>query len=281
MAAIPGSPAVVFLEKDNSAYPPNIESSIVGIVGFATKGPTNEPTLITSQENLINIFGSPNETLQGQGLEGALEILETTNQIRYVRAIATNASDATADVAFGVCPAIKFNASSFGVTNNLYLKVSARNTEGTLVLDNQLFSVPSSTANIDAGLTQASAIAKVVGIGSAKTDHVGVFFDSDQTTGYLVNSYPGRLASLSVSAFSSTTYTTEGLYPSAFATVNLSGNVNSTQTGTATVYGGDIYTSSLAYRVRSLYPGTGYNLSTVANTGQTIGVSIKIGRAHV
>ena len=42
MAAIPGSPAVVFLEKDNSAYPPNIESSIVGIVGFATKGPTKD-----------------------------------------------------------------------------------------------------------------------------------------------------------------------------------------------------------------------------------------------
>ena len=70
MAGIPTSPAVVFLEKDNSSYPPNIESSIVGIVGYASKGPTNEATLITSQENLIRVFGNPRESIEGQGLEG-------------------------------------------------------------------------------------------------------------------------------------------------------------------------------------------------------------------
>lgn len=276
MAAIPGSPAVVFLEKDNSAYPPNIESSIVGIVGFASKGPTNVPTLITSQENLLATFGNPSESILGQGLEGALEILETTNQIRFVRAVSSDAYNASADVAFGVCPAVKFTASSFGVSSNLYLKVSVRNSEGTLVLDEQLYSVPSSTTNINAGLLQASAIAKIVGVGSSKTDHVGVFYDSDQTTGYLVGSYPGRLARLTVSAFSSTTYTAAGLYPSAFAYVNLSGNINSVATGTASVYGGDIFTSSLAYRVASLYPGTGYNLSTLPNTGQTVGLSLTV-----
>jgi hypothetical protein len=276
MAAIPSSPAVVFLEKDNSAYPPNIESSIVGIVGFATKGPTNEATLITSQENLLKTFGNPSEVLQGQGLEGALEILETTNQIRYVRAVSSDALEASSFVSFGVCPAIKFAASSFGVDKNLYLKVSVLNSEGTSVLSEQLYSVPSSAANKDAGISQASAIAKIIGVGGSKTDHIGVFFDSNsESTGYLVGSYAGKLARLTVSAFSSTTYTTAGLYQSAFYPVNLSGNLGSV-TGTSSVYGGDISTASLSYLTKSLYPGTGYNLSTIANTGQTVGVSVSV-----
>lgn len=276
MGAIPTSPTVVFIEKDNSAYPPSIESSIVGIVGYATKGPTDKPTLITSRENLLQTFGNPSEALQGQGLEGAMEILETTNQVRYVRAVSSNALDASAVVPFGVCPAIKFNTSSFGVSNNLYLKVSVRDSEGTLVLDEQLFSVPSSTANVNAGLTQASAIAKIVGQGSAKTDHVSIAFDSNNTDGYIVGAYPGKLAQLIVSAFSSTALTTAALAPSAFFTVAPNTGVATAGSSNATVYGADILTSGLAYLVRSQYPGTGYNLSTVGITGQTVGYSVEI-----
>ncbi len=276
MAAIPTSPTVVFIEKDNSAYPPSIESSIVGIVGYATKGPTDKPILITSRENLLQTFGNPSESLQGQGLEGAMEILETTNQIRYVRAVSSDARDASAVVPFGVCPAIKFNTSSFGVTNNLYLKVSVRDSEGTLVLDEQLFSVPSSTANVNAGLTQASAIAKIVGTGTAKTDHVSIAFNDNNTDGFIVGAYPGRLAQLTVSAFSGAGLTAGVLAPSAFFTVAPNTGVNTVGSSFATVYGADVHTSGLAYLVRSQYPGTGYNLSTIGITGQTVGFSVEI-----
>ena len=47
------SPGVYTVEKDISEYPVAGNSSIVGIVGFASKGPVNDATLITSQENLI------------------------------------------------------------------------------------------------------------------------------------------------------------------------------------------------------------------------------------
>lgn len=275
MAAIPGSPAVVFLEKDNSAYPPNVESSIVGIVGFATKGPTNEAKLITSQENLLTTFGSPLDSLPGQGLEGALEILETTNQIRYVRAINADAKTASATISMGVCPAIKFNNKALGLTSSVYLKVTVADTEGATQIDNQLYSITSSTANIAAGLTQASAIAKVIGVGDAPTDVLSVVFDSDETNGYLIGNFPGRLANITVSAFSSTTLTEANLFPSAFAPLFVSGGLD-TYTATATVYGADIFTSSFAYLAQSQYPGAGYNLSTVANTGQTVGLSIEI-----
>ena len=79
--AIPTSPSVVVLENDVSIYTPNINSSVVGLVGFANKGPTDKATLITSQENLLRVFGKPDSNLEGQGLEGALEILEATNQL--------------------------------------------------------------------------------------------------------------------------------------------------------------------------------------------------------
>lgn len=275
MGAIPSSPTVVFLEKDNSAYPPNIESSIVGIVGYATKGPTNKPTLITSQENLIQTFGEPSEALQGQGLEGALEILETTNQVRYVRAVNDDAALASAVVNFGVCPAIQFAASSFGVSANLYLKVSVRDTEGTLVLDEQGFVITSSTANQTAGIGQASAIAKIVGVGGAKTDHVSVAFDSNSlTTGYLVAAYPGKLSQLIVSAFSNSTYTTP--IASAFFAVAPNTGTGAVGLSSTTVYGADVSAGSLSYLVRSLYPGTGYNLSTIGSTGKVVGLSIEV-----
>lgn len=53
------SPGVYLIEKDLSIYPASIGATTVGIVGFATKGPTNRATLITSPENLIKIFGQP------------------------------------------------------------------------------------------------------------------------------------------------------------------------------------------------------------------------------
>jgi len=277
MGAIPSSPAVIFLEKDNSSYPPNIESSIVGIVGFATKGEPNTPTLITSQENLVNTFGEPNEYLQGQGLEGALEILETTNQIRFVRAISDDAQDASSLIPFGVCPSVKFTTSSFGLTNSLYLKVSVRDSEGLLVMDEQAFNIPALQSNINAGIEQASAIASIVGTGNAKTDHVSVDFDTNSNTfGYIIGAYPGKLASLTVSAFSSTPYTTANLYPSAIHVVSAEGTEAVSATGAASVYGGDIETSTFSYLVRSQYPGTGYNLSTVGLTGRTVGLSMEV-----
>jgi len=274
MAAIPTSPGVVFIEKDNSAYPPSIESSIVGIVGYATKGPTNEATLITSRENLLQTFGNPSEALQGQGLEGAMEILEATNQVQYVRAVGSDAQDASAVVNFGVCPAIRFNASSYGITNPLYLRVTARDSDGVEVLTQQTYAIASSTANQAAGISQASAIASIIGTGTAKTDHIGVVFDSAETQGYLVNSYAGRLASLSISAYTNSTFTTPAA--SAFFLVVPDSGVSSVGVSSATVFGADVSAGSLAYLVRSQYPGTGYNLSTVGITGQTVGLSVEV-----
>jgi len=107
------SPGVYVIEKDQSDFAPTIDSSIVGIVGFANKGPVNKATLITSPQNLIDNFGQPDQSIPGQGLEGAVEILETTNQVYYVRAVSGTAANASATVQMGGCPAVLVSANGF------------------------------------------------------------------------------------------------------------------------------------------------------------------------
>jgi len=275
MAGIPNSPAVVFLEKDNSAYPPNVNSSIVGIVGFASRGPTNEPTLITSQENLLRVFGRPSENIRGQGLEGSLEILEATNQIQYVRAIPSDATYASATLQFGACPAVQFSTSSFGIDRNLYLKVTVKDSDGVTVLQDKQFSITSGEL---ASIGQASAIAKKIGDGSVRDDDVFVVFDSSTTsTGYLVAPYAGRYSQLQVTAYSNSTLTTpvSGLKP-----VDLDDGVDgATFASSVSVSGLSIATSSISYRVKALYPGDGYNIGYDATTGRTLGLNIEVSPA--
>ena len=273
MAAIPQSPAVVVLEKDNSSYPPNIESSIVGIVGYASKGPTNKPVLITSQENLVNTFGPPSENIVGQGLEGALEILETTNQVRYVRAIPANAKDASALVPMGVCPAVKFENKGIGLTKSVYLVVSVSDSDGTPVTEEKVYSILSSTENVSDGLTQASAMAKILGNGDTITDPISMVFDENsKNTGYLVGTYAGSGSCMVVSAFDDAALTSPY---ACFGAVGPAGTTLGSES-VSSVFGYTIKNNSFAYLVRSLYAGVGYNQGTNSNTGQTSGVSIEI-----
>jgi phage tail sheath protein FI len=276
MAGIPTSPAVVFLEKDNSAYPPNINSSIVGIVGYASKGPTDEATLITSQENLIRIFGNPIEALYGQGLEGALEILETTNQVRYVRAVPPDATEASGNMQFGSCPAIIFSGNDYGRTRNLFLTVSLTDSQGVNVISNQEIDIFSSVDNVDAGLSQASAIAKIVGDGTSRTDHVFVAFNTaTQASGYLVGAYAGSAAVMTVAAFSEEARPVSAGLPILAKIDSLVGSAGSFASS-VTVSGASINLSSLSYLTQSLYQGYGYNLSSDPYTGQTLGVSVEV-----
>lgn len=272
MARIPTSPAVVFIENDNSSYPPNVDSSIVGLVGFASKGPVDEGTLITSQEQLVNTFGKPSEALRGQALEGAIEILETTNQVRFVRACPSDATNASATLNFGVCPAIQINASSWGVASTLYLTVQVKDSFGVAVYDNpKTFTITSGTASY-----QASALATIMGDGSSKDDAFGVYWtNSTSSQGYLVGSHAGASAALLVSAYSGAPSSTTRV--SSLLAVSSDGNAYNASTVSSflTVQGYDISANSMKYVVQSLYQGAGYNLGTASN-GSTSGCSVEV-----
>jgi phage tail sheath protein FI len=292
------SPGVYTIEKDISEYAPSINTSIVGIVGFAGKGPTNKATLITSQNNLIRTFGSPSENILGQGLEGSLEILEQTNSMYYVRAAGSDAADASAIMGIGSCPLLLVSGTTafvdghgYGVDQALTLRIQVYDSNGVAqYADNSNagkdFVIPAGTST-----DQAEAIRKIVG-GGLDADKVGCFFTGQRTpttdptglalSGAIVGSFAGSGASIGVSASEGTTFLGTNNGVSALQSTTPMGTplygISGTMASAVRIWGGSVKatgTKSAAYRVESLYPGTGYNGGT-KTTGDASGNSISV-----
>lgn len=268
------SPGVFIIEKDLSEYPASINPSIVGIVGFSEKGPVNVATLITSQEQLVKTFGRPAENTYGQGLEGAIEILEATNTLYFVRAITSSGADASASVSLGACPAIQIASNDYGVTENLHLLIQVTNNLG----DDQFtiarqFDIPSGTVGVND--SQGLALQKVLG-GSLDDNKIGAFTSGNSDpSGWIAGSFAGSASVLSVSAFSDTALENT---IAALAALDLSGNAPDAPGNTVTVTGMELRSGStdgVSYLVESLFNGGGYNAG-LKSDGSTSGNSIEI-----
>lgn len=276
------SPGVYTIEKDISDYAPSINTSIVGVVGFASKGPTNKPTLITSQSNLLRTFGNPSEDILGQGLEGALEILEQTNSLYFVRCVTTGAADASATLALGSCPALMVSSNNYGATagNAITFRIQVYDNNGIAKFTQNSgagkdFVVPAGTSD-----TQQNALRKIIG-GALDSDYVGVY--NLGTSAAIVGSFAGSGASLTISACTGSTFNAANgtsalmaIYaPSAGnGTYGMSG----VPASALTVYGQTFQTTGttgVSYLVESLYPGGGYNGGTTL-AGDTSGNSITL-----
>lgn len=72
------------IEQDYSHYVSKSSGIIFGVVGTATKGPVNEPTLCTSSTDFIRKFGNPDPN--HIGLYAAMYYLNQGNRCYYVRA---------------------------------------------------------------------------------------------------------------------------------------------------------------------------------------------------
>ena len=271
------SPGVYTLEKDISEYPVANNSSIVGLVGFADKGPVDKATLVTSQQNLVRIFGDPSENIPGQALEGALEILESTRSIYFVRAAGTSATEASALMQLGTCPTVVVSAGSFGKDAPLYLKVQVKDPNGTSqFVTPKEYSIPASTVTTTGTDAQFLALTQVVG-GSLDSDKVSIQKDVAGNV-YVVGAFAGSGASLLVSAYSNAAFTT-GI-ASSLSVPYYTSTVDTTATSslvgsTIEVFGGSITLSDFGYLVKSLYSGAGYNLTTQAD-GTVKGNSVEV-----
>jgi len=307
------SPGVYVIEKDISEYAPSINTSIVGLVGFAGKGPTNKATLITSQNQLIDTFGPPSENLPGQALEGALEILGQTNSVYFSRAAASTAADASASVTLGSCPAVivsgppsnaytaspNNDGSGWGIDHSLYLRVQVYNNAGVAQYPTaKTFSIPAGTVvAATSGASQALALKQVIG-GNLDADKVGIYNDGQEQAGLdisgaLVGAYAGSGAYMVVQSYSGAAMTdvlgtsalaqVSGLVPGAGYGVDLKPGGVENQfmfASSVSAYGSTILptatsTSSLQYLVESIYPGAGYNAGTTTG-GDTSGNSVTV-----
>ena len=259
------SPGNYVIEKDFSAYAPAVNSSIAGIVGFASKGPANKATLITSADQLLRTFGETNQVVGGQGLIGALEILSRTNSVYYVRAEnGVLAAEASATVAWGACPAVQVSGIPFSTA--VTFNFSSTDETGVSNTPNgDGYQLTLTTGATDAAGDVLTALAGVQTSDWAWTAVSGL----NASSVWFVNTHAGKDAFLQVSSTLAT-----------ITAFDASG-------GTATVAAADVKATGFTaletadggtYFVESLYNGTGYNASTVSTVGgvKNYGVKVKV-----
>jgi hypothetical protein len=91
------SPSVRITEKDYSFLDTTPSVHAAGLVGFATKGPINVPTLITSLRELHTTFGFPHpDTADPYMIYAAEAYLQFSNQLYVVRCAENRASNSDA-----------------------------------------------------------------------------------------------------------------------------------------------------------------------------------------
>lgn len=274
------SPGIAYREVDATVYPVTIDSSIVGIVGFADKGPENKATLITTPEQLVKTFGEPNENLYGQGLLAALEVLETTNRIYYVRA-ASGSIEASATIPIGTCPYVKIDTAKknyFGVDTTasaVYFLVKLK--EDNQQIFNKVYTVPATSSDGGKYATSIAALQAVFGDGTAKGDLVAAESDSNGDL-YIYGAYAGPRYVLEVTAgLSSNGTEVYSGYSSLYASsLGINGSGDTSVVSAASGYGLQLYTSAASYLVQALYGGPGYNLGRSLRTGEVTGVSVTV-----
>jgi len=125
MASIFVAPGIEARIQDFSAYAPHLASTILGMVGTASKGPMNTRTLITTEGQLIETFGAPSAT--HLGLLAAIRYLRYGRQLWFVR-VGTYEATASGNIqnAGETATSLQVSAATPGTYgNNLRVVVSA------------------------------------------------------------------------------------------------------------------------------------------------------------
>ena len=280
------SPGVYVIEKDWSDYSPSLNSTSVGVLGFASRGPVGKATLVTNQDQLVNRFGRPDDAEGGFGLIGAYHILERTNTVYFTRTATENAS--IADIA---CPI--GNSPHLGVTGldpTSYYLFLATVTDGdgdNRTPDPLIFQVsPSASTGLS---STADSLLTEVNLKTTTTSPLE-FVGSTASAGDFVGSYAGSGARVESWVWSSTT--AFGTIPPGTLAADIS-SLSGQNADLSSIIGNtdilvpnngwaDQSASSLgsssgltmvptaasggAYVTRTLYPGAGYNYSSTVET---------------
>lgn len=283
------SPGVYVIEKDWSDYTPSLNSTSVGIIGFASQGPVGKATLCTNQDQLINTFGRPDDAEGGFGLIGGYHILERTNTLYFTRAATVSATIAEATVGIGTCPFVSVSGLD---ADNYHLFLVTVNDGGgvTKTSDPLIFNIAPASANTSL-LGGAAAVQQEVNIRTTPNSAASFEYKTS-STGEFVGSFAGSQAGITVYAFSSassfgvippgTTIDTLAVYSgtnAALSEASAGGNLAtlganngwSTATGTVSANSSAIEMVASAasggcYLTRTLYPGAGYNYSSTVLT---------------
>ena len=116
------SPGVNVSEIDLTNIIPAVSASTGAAVGTFTWGPTETPTLISSEEQLVSIFGEPKSGHNEEAFFTAANFLAYTNALYVTRvqgATSFNAADSSADIQIGSREV--YDASAGAITGDTFI----------------------------------------------------------------------------------------------------------------------------------------------------------------
>jgi len=122
------SPGVAVVEKDFSAIVPAVSTSRGATVGAYVWGPVMSPVQVTSENELVQIFGKP-QNANAQAFFTAANFLSYTNACLVTRADCTNSKNAVASQS-GSVNLITVGTPGSGYTSNPTVIISAPNVSG-------------------------------------------------------------------------------------------------------------------------------------------------------
>lgn len=276
------SPGVYVIEKDWSDYTPSLNSTSVGVMGFASEGPVGKATLVTTQDQLVSKFGRPDDAEGGFGLIGGYHILERTNTCYFTRVATVSAS--VADVACKVGTAPYVELTGLNVNADYLIAVSVSGAEGTakqstpLIVNVGAASGDSSVSSAALAIQQAtdklttptspfsfelatSAAGNFVGTYAGSGAQIEVWIASALTAYPVIP--PGTTLAELQSSYSISSNTATVSIGNGWEGIVSTGQASGTSTGVTFVP--DNATAG-AYVTRTLYPGAGYNYSSIVET---------------
>jgi len=278
------TPGVYFLENDFSEYAPSVNSSVAAVIGYASMGPENKATLITSAKQFVDTFGRPDTVLNGEhAILGTLEILKKTNNVYFVRAVAGTPEKAKANVKIGFCPAASITAPQGYASMHLLVSVyQVHDSEGAETLVDELrFVVPKGASSeenwLDSLVTEYSKISTNNTPITISKETIG-----SELLGLITSRHAGGLTGMAIYAVSSFTSDfdtdADGLIDYNDANIAILRSFTyigdlSTAASVVVCNGGEA--AALNWEVSPFYSGAGYNTSTLEG-GKETGLKVDI-----
>lgn len=224
------APGVYWREVDLSRYIPRLSSCIVGIVGTATKGPTNKDIFIPDIASFTSIFGTPHPN--HLAMYSAAQFLRKGNQLHFVRVNGADASKATVNLS-GQATAAKITATNrgpFTIAAAAAAVVTGSNTSATRDIttsDNKLLVSINGGPLVTITLTPGTGVSKATIAGEIDTALVAYGADSTVSSNAVritVNDGTGSSTSVRFHSIANNAYTLLGF------SVGVTNGVDSNQT---------------------------------------------------
>jgi phage tail sheath protein FI len=260
------SPGVAVVEKDFSAIVPAVSSSRGAFAGPFAWGPVLAPTSVTSENELVRIFGKPSDA-NAQAFFTAANFLSYTNSMLISRTDSAAARNSVA-IQSGSVSSIAINVAGSGYTSIPAVSLSAPQDAGG--------TQATATAVISGGGVTAVTIASG---GSGYSGTATATFSNPQTQGGVAATGTVTIAGGAVTGI---TITNAGSGYTSAPTVSITGTGTGATVGTVTISGSSVvgftitnagsgYTSAPTVTIAAPASGT---TATATATAAVSGVKI-------